>query len=98
MTYLPSHFADVPGSRPSPLALAVRTLCAGGWLLGAGQAATGGELPIPANVLVQPGAGNVLAPIVSGNTMTIRQLSEKATLDWQSFNIGRENTVRFDQP
>lgn len=60
--------------------------------------AFGFELPVPAPVLVAPGNGSVLPPEISGNTMTIHQLSNKATLDWQSFNIGPENTVRFDQP
>ena len=89
-------FPVVPVSRPSPLAMAVRALCTGGWLFGALPVAEGGPLPVPADVLVA--AGRVLPPSVTGNTMTINQLSEKATLDWKSFNIGRENTVRFQQP
>ena len=56
------------------------------------------ELPVPAGVLVAPGAGQVLAPVVTGQTMILRQQSDQATLDWKSFNIGPENTVRFEQP
>lgn len=91
-------FPAVPASRPAPLALAIRALCTGDLLLGAGAVPVRAELPVPADVLVAPGMGNVLPPAINGNTMTIRQLSDKATLDWQSFNIGRENTVRFEQP
>jgi len=69
----------------------------GGMALG-GLPAAGFELPVPSATLVAPGNGQVLPPLVSGNTMTIQQVSDKATLDWQSFNIGPENTVRFDQP
>lgn len=35
---------------------------------------------------------------VDGHTMTINQQSDKATLNWQSFDIGADNTVHFDQP
>lgn len=79
--------------------LAIRGFLAAG--LAAGglvSPASGFELPVPSTVLVAPGNGSVLPPVISGNTMTVRQLSDKATLDWQSFNIGAENTVRFDQP
>jgi filamentous hemagglutinin family protein len=55
-------------------------------------------LPVPADVLVAPGAGTVAAPVIAGNTMTLHQRSDKATLDWKSFNIGPDNSVRFEQP
>jgi len=88
----------VPVSRPRRLALALSRLLAGSFLLGASQGSVRAELPVPAEVLVAPGAGTVLAPQISGNTMTIRQLSDKATLDWKSFNISAGSTVRFEQP
>jgi filamentous hemagglutinin len=94
----PFLFPAVPVSRPAPLALAIRALLAGGVALGAGLAPVRAELPVPADVLVRAGAGNVLPPVVNGGTMTIRQLSDKATLDWKSFNIGPDNAVRFEQP
>ncbi|MFM8331793.1 MAG: filamentous hemagglutinin N-terminal domain-containing protein, partial [Candidatus Methylumidiphilus sp.] len=84
-------------SRPRRLALALSRLLAGSLLLGAGHPAQA-ELPVPADVLVAPGAGSVLAPQISGNTMTIRQLSDKATLDWKSFNIDAGSAVHFEQP
>jgi filamentous hemagglutinin family protein len=64
-----------------------------------GLAAEGraGELPVPdANAFVA--AGNVKAPVVTGNSMVVQQQSDKAVLNWQSFNIGAENSVHFDQP
>lgn len=85
-------------SRPKRLAIAISQLLAGGILLGSGPHPAQAELPVPANVLVAPGMGLVMPPVIEGNTMTIKQLSDKATLDWKSFNIGPENTVRFDQP
>ncbi|SMF95137.1 filamentous hemagglutinin family N-terminal domain-containing protein [Methylomagnum ishizawai] len=85
-------------SPPLPLAVAIRGLLAGGLLFGGGPRPGRAELPVPADILVAPGAGQVQAPVVQGNTMTIRQLSDKATLDWKSFNIGVGNTVKFQQP
>jgi filamentous hemagglutinin family protein len=37
-------------------------------------------------------------PVVTGNNMVINQVADKATLHWQSFNIGAENQVEFKQP
>ncbi len=42
-------------------------------------------------------AGNAVVA-VSGNTMTITQASQNAVLNWQSFNIGVADAVRFMQP
>jgi len=56
------------------------------------------ELPVPADVMVAVGAGRVAVPVLAGNTLILRQASDKATLDWKSFNIGADNTVRFEQP
>jgi len=87
-----------PVSRCRKLDLAVRSLIAGGVLLCGNPRPSLAELPVPADVLVAAGRGSVLPPEITGNTMTIRQVSDKATLDWKSFNIGPENTVRFEQP
>lgn len=43
-------------------------------------------------------AGSVQAPTVTGNTMHINQESEKAILNWSSFNIGAGAGVDFKQP
>lgn len=34
----------------------------------------------------------------SGATTTVRQSSQRAVIDWQSFNVGRGHTVDFQQP
>ncbi|NJD07953.1 MAG: filamentous hemagglutinin N-terminal domain-containing protein, partial [Methylococcaceae bacterium] len=96
MSSVHSLFHPIPVSRPATLALAIRSILAGGaiWALNLSEAQA--ELPIPADVLVS--AGRVLPPVVNGNTMTINQVSDRATLDWKSFNIGAENAVRFVQP
>lgn len=55
----------------------------------------GGELPIPSAALTVMGRADVA---VSGNRMTVNQYTPQAILDWQSFNIGKDNAVRFNQP
>ncbi|MFM8332069.1 MAG: filamentous hemagglutinin N-terminal domain-containing protein, partial [Candidatus Methylumidiphilus sp.] len=94
MTALPSHRIHLDDPRRRRVWLAVRGLLAG--IAVGGHVAAAFELPVPSAVLAA--SGHVLPPVVSGNTMNIRQLSEQATLDWQSFNIGAENAVRFEQP
>lgn len=57
------------------------------------------ELPQPCincvGGFVSSGAANY---ITSGNTGTINQLTERAILNWQSFNIGNDGAVVFNQP
>lgn len=38
------------------------------------------------------------APVTVGNTMTIQQASERAILNWQSFDVGANHSVVFQQP
>ena len=68
--------------------------------LACGSAA--GELPIPCascgNNHVGFSAPNVAGAALNGNTLTVTQHPERAILNWQSFNIGRDNAVRFEQP
>lgn len=87
----------LPVSRPKPLASAVRALIAGGLVLGVGLDEVRAELPIPLNVSALASQGQAAAQ-VNGNTMTIKQSTDRATLQWQSFNIGAQNSVHFDQP
>lgn len=35
---------------------------------------------------------------IEGRVLDIQQQTERAILNWRSFNIGRDNTVNFDQP
>ena len=34
----------------------------------------------------------------SGNTLTINQTSNRAIIDWNSFDIGQNETTNFQQP
>lgn len=43
-------------------------------------------------------AHQVSTPVVSGAQMTIEQQAARAVIDWQSFNIGRDAQVDFQQP
>lgn len=92
------HFMSlVPVSRPKPLALAIRTLITGGLVLAPGLIEVRAELPAPLNASALASQGQASA-IVNGNNMTIKQATDRATLQWQSFNIGAQNSVHFDQP
>ncbi|WP_210546553.1 YDG domain-containing protein [Rhodoferax sp. PAMC 29310] len=51
------------------------------------------SLPTGGNII--GGSGNIAT---SGTTMTITQNTAKLAADWQSFNIGKGNTVNFVQP
>ena len=87
--------------RPKPLVLAIRALIAGGVAISAGVHA---ELPVPSNPVtlsntpVDIAAQGQASAAVSGNALTITQGSDKVSIDWQSFNVGVENSVRFEQP
>jgi filamentous hemagglutinin family protein len=43
-------------------------------------------------------ASGAASRAVSGANMTITQQSQRAVLDWQSFNVSADAQVRFDQP
>jgi len=51
---------------------------------------------LPTNGQVVAGQAAISQP--NGNTMTIDQASQRAVIDWQTFNIGKGNTVQFQQP
>ncbi|MFO1436096.1 MAG: filamentous hemagglutinin N-terminal domain-containing protein [Gammaproteobacteria bacterium] len=53
-------------------------------------------LPVPSANFVT--AGSASSPVVSGSTMTINQHTSRATMNWESFNIGAGGTVNFQQP
>ncbi|MDT4329365.1 filamentous hemagglutinin family protein [Methylomonas sp. MED-D] len=94
MTNKPSAKSQDVQFRLKPLAARVSYALAGGLLVGNGAALA--ELPIPAAAWIS--SGSAQAPVVDGNTMVIKQLSDKAVLNWQKFNVGKENTVKFEQP
>ena len=68
-------------------------------LLAAGIAAEAGArspLPVPSAGFVS--RGTAAAPVTAGRAMTIRQESQKAVLNWNSFDIDREYSVTFSHP
>lgn len=69
---------------------ASRKLVAAALSLGAAVAHAG-----PTGGQVVAGAGSISQ---SGNTTTIQQSSQNLSLNWQSFNIGSQETVAFVQP
>ena len=46
----------------------------------------------------QVAAGQATISQPNGSTMNINQASQRAVLDWNTFNIGQGNTVQFQQP
>ena len=64
-------------------------------LLWAAPPLPAGTLPVPAAAWVASGAAS---RAVSGANLTITQQSQRAVLDWQSFNVSADAKVRFDQP
>ena len=58
-----------------------------------GLALANPDLPVGGQVIAGQGAIST-----SGNQMTIRQQTDKLVTQWQSFDIGAQNTVRFIQP
>lgn len=83
----------LPVSQPKPLVSAIRALLAGGLAVGAAHA----ELPIAVNPAALASHGQATASI-NGANMTIKQTTDRATLEWQRFNIGSGNKVEFQQP
>ncbi len=82
------------------LTAAIKTLLASSMVLSPAYA----ELPVPSQSVTLSATpveiasqGSALAS-VAGQAMTIKQTTDKAGIDWQSFNIGSDNSVRFDQP
>jgi len=78
----------------NPLVACMRLALTGGMLVG-GVNPVFAELPIPSATWVSSGAATNQ---VIGNTLRIDQATDKAILNWDKFNVGRENTVQFVQP
>ena len=78
----------------SPLSASIRRALVAGLSLGV-SSAEAGELPIPKAAFATLGRAD---QSVVGNKMTINQHTNRAILNWESFNIGKDNTVEFKQP
>ncbi len=53
---------------------------------------------LPTGFNVAAGNGDVSTPTIEGSAMTVRQNSERAIIDWKTFNIGSNASVTFNQP
>ena len=51
---------------------------------------------LPTGGQVAAGAATISTP--TANSMVVRQTTDRLAINWQSFNIGAGNSVRFDQP
>ncbi len=89
------------GARLSAVALLVASLgseCWPGTALagGAPAAVSQAQSLLPQSGRVLAGSARIATPSV--DQMVIEQSSQRAVIDWQSFNIGAGDTVRFAQP
>ncbi|MGI9212375.1 MAG: filamentous hemagglutinin family protein [Methylococcaceae bacterium] len=89
------HAQPVALTALKPLTAYARLVLAGLALIGSHHEALAGELPVPKATFVTAGRADYA---IEANTLKINQQSDRSILNWQSFNVGKENTVRFAQP
>jgi filamentous hemagglutinin len=53
------------------------------------------ELPVPGTAFVHAGDA---AYLFNDSNLTVNQSSDRVILNWESFNVGAENSVTFNQP
>ena len=104
--YLP--LSDLPVSKTKPLVVAIRFLLASGFVVGASVNSVRAETHSPVPVLTTPvtlsttpvgiAAGQATAAMQDNHSMLIHQVTDKATLDWKSFDIDKGYSVKFEQP
>ena len=87
------HREELNGLHVHPLAAGIRWALASAALAGMGAGAA--ELPVPKTVFATMGRADHL---VNGNTLTVKQHTDRAILNWQKFNVSQDAAVRFDQP
>src|SRR5580698_6809939 len=86
----PAH-RDHP--RPAGLRLGVLLFGACAWI---SSVAWGAPPVLPQNGTVSVGTATIGTPV--GNQLTINQTTQQAAINWQSFSVGANATVRFNQP
>ncbi|MCX7099392.1 MAG: filamentous hemagglutinin family protein [Methylococcales bacterium] len=93
------HLMTVPGSRfpLRPISAFVRFTMASTMVASVFTPvqAADANLPVPSAVWRTMGSATAT---VTGNQMDIVQSSDRAILNWQSFNIGKDHGVNFKQP
>lgn len=80
-----------------PIAACVRITMAGSMVVSAFAPVYAGENNLPVPSAVWATMGSATSSVV-GNQMQIDQKSDRAILNWQSFNIGKDHSVNFKQP
>ncbi len=88
------HIKTTDSFRLKPVSACVRMAIAGSVFMGA-VSPVRAELPVPAQNFIK--SGNAVNEVV-GNTLNINQTTDRAILNWQSFNVGSNNKVQFNQP
>ncbi len=79
-----------------PLPACLRMALAGGLVFGGLSVVKAeGALPVPATNWLAAGAAS---HEVVGNALHIEQQSDRAVLNWKTFDVGDKNTVNFQQP
>lgn len=93
---MPCDTADTPHSAGSvtTLLLAGVLVCSSTGISNA-QSLPMRTLPVPMANFATSGIASIAT---SGANMTVNQLSERAILNWNSFNISSDSAVRFNQP
>ena len=94
--------------RLRPLVWGIRWVIASGLLVGSNVSTADTPLPVPTFNAITPGqvpvpiianaANGQATAAIAGNAMNIRQITDKATIDWKSFNIDHGYSVNFQQP
>ena len=94
--------------RLRPLVRGIRWVIASGLLVGSNVSTADTPLPVPTFNAITPGlvpvpiianaANGQATAAIAGNAMNIRQITDKATIDWKSFNIDHGYSVNFQQP
>ena len=91
--------------RLRPLVRGIRWVIASGLLVGSNVSTAHPPLPVPTFNAITPGqvpvpiienaANGQATAAIAGNAMNIHQITDKATIDWKSFNIDHGYSVNF---
>src|SRR5690242_5992238 len=81
--------------RRKALPLSLSLLLCGALASAPAQAGSVGRSTTPTGGSIVGGSGSI---VQDGASVVINQASQKLALDWQSFNLGQDATVRFNQP